>query len=60
MTGGLDKDKFDWKEAWYPVYLEEDLYKEKPMAVTILGMSLVVWWDQNASNEEALLQGLGD
>ena len=54
MTGGLDKEKFDWKEAWYPVYLEEDMYKEKPMAVTVLGMNLVIWWDENASNEEAL------
>ena len=42
MTGGLDKEKFDWKESWYPVYLEDDLYKEKPMAVTVLGMNFVI------------------
>ena len=53
-TGGDLKDSFDWNEAWYPVYIQEDLDKSKPMKIKILNQSIVIWWDSNASHHEAV------
>ena len=57
-TGGDKLDSFDWNEAWYPFYNLEDMDKSKPMKVKILNQDIVVWWDQNGTNKEALNQGL--
>jgi phenylpropionate dioxygenase-like ring-hydroxylating dioxygenase large terminal subunit len=48
-AGGKDPTKFDPKEAWYPVYYIVDLDRTKPNKFTLLGMDLVIWWD-NANN----------
>ncbi|GAQ78701.1 Pheophorbide a oxygenase [Klebsormidium nitens] len=42
--GGHD---FQWAENWYPIAVERDVRKELPLAVTILGKPLVLWWDRN-------------
>ncbi|MGI0493444.1 Rieske 2Fe-2S domain-containing protein [Alkalinema pantanalense CENA528] len=45
IVGGTDPDRFDVKEAWYPVFYLTDLDKTKPTPFTLLGMDLVLWWD---------------
>ena len=49
-TGGDELDSFDWFEAWYPVYVDEDMDKTKPMPMKILEQNIVVWWDANATH----------
>lgn len=44
-AGGNDPTKFDPKEAWYPVYYISDLDQTKPNKFTLLGIDLVIWWD---------------
>lgn len=46
-AGGLDGDRFDWLEAWYPVFYTEDLDKAKPAKFTLLERDLVIWWDRH-------------
>ncbi|MBW4421246.1 MAG: Rieske 2Fe-2S domain-containing protein [Myxacorys californica WJT36-NPBG1] len=48
-AGGVDPNRFDWKEAWYPVYYVEDLDKAKLTKFTLLGQDLVIWWDKQAA-----------
>lgn len=48
-AGGNDPARFDWKEAWYPVFYLDDLDKSKPARFTLLGQDLVIWWDQHAA-----------
>jgi phenylpropionate dioxygenase-like ring-hydroxylating dioxygenase large terminal subunit len=48
-AGGLDPARFDWKEAWYPVYYVEDLDKSQPTKFTLLEQDLVLWWDRQAA-----------
>lgn len=45
-AGGPDPDRFDWKEAWYPVHYSEDLDRKRPNRFTLLGRDLVIWWDR--------------
>lgn len=52
-AGGTDPTRFDWKEAWYPVYYIQDLDKTKPAKFTLLGQDLVIWWDANAESWQA-------
>tara|TARA_Y100000389_G_scaffold73260_1_gene69930 strand:- start:6004 stop:7632 length:1629 start_codon:yes stop_codon:yes gene_type:complete len=42
-------EKFDWKKNWYPIALESVTDKTKPFEFTLLGNSLVIWWDKNIS-----------
>ncbi|MGV0028734.1 aromatic ring-hydroxylating dioxygenase subunit alpha [Phormidesmis priestleyi] len=49
-AGGSDPDRFDCKEAWYPVHYIADLDKTKPTKFTLLGQDLVIWWDREASS----------
>ncbi|NUN65789.1 Rieske 2Fe-2S domain-containing protein [Pseudanabaena biceps] len=44
-AGGQNSDRFDCKEAWYPVFYTEDLDKKKPNKFTLLERDLVIWWD---------------
>ncbi|NJK48804.1 Rieske 2Fe-2S domain-containing protein [Candidatus Gracilibacteria bacterium] len=44
-AGGSDRDRFDPKEAWYPVYYLNDLDKSKLTTFTLLEKDLVIWWD---------------
>jgi phenylpropionate dioxygenase-like ring-hydroxylating dioxygenase large terminal subunit len=44
-AGGDDLDRFDPKEAWYPVYYLDDLDKSKLTTFTLLEQDLVIWWD---------------
>ncbi|CAN1853808.1 Protochlorophyllide-dependent translocon component 52, chloroplastic [Linum perenne] len=39
-------EKFDWYSQWYPVMPVCDLDKSVPHAKKVLGMDVVVWWDQ--------------
>ncbi len=48
-AGGVDPHRFDWTEAWYPVYYVEDLDKTKLAKFTLLGQDLVIWWDEQAT-----------
>ncbi|KAM3097570.1 Rieske 2Fe-2S domain-containing protein [Phormidesmis sp. 146-35] len=48
-AGGSDPDRFDCKEAWYPVHYVADLDQTKPTKFTLLGQDLVIWWDRDAS-----------
>ncbi len=45
---GLDLTRFDWSEAWYPIYYIEDLDKSKLTPFTLLERDLVIWWDRTA------------
>lgn len=47
--GGPEADRFDWLEAWYPIYYVADLDKAKPTKFTLLDRDLVIWWDRNKS-----------
>jgi phenylpropionate dioxygenase-like ring-hydroxylating dioxygenase large terminal subunit len=46
-AGGPASDRFDWQEAWYPVYYTEDLDKSQPTRFTLLEQDIVLWWDKN-------------
>ncbi len=48
-AGGSDPNRFDPKEAWYPVHYVKYLDKSKPTPFTLLGRDLVIWWDSTAS-----------
>lgn len=48
FLGGTDPDRFDSREAWYPVFYLADLEKRSPNAFTLLGIDLVIWWDGSA------------
>lgn len=43
-------DDFNWKKNWYPIALEKVTDKTKPFEFTLLGNSLVIWWD-NINNK---------
>jgi phenylpropionate dioxygenase-like ring-hydroxylating dioxygenase large terminal subunit len=45
LVGGLDPDRFEVREAWYPTHFLEDLDRAKPNAFTLLGEDVVIWWD---------------
>ncbi len=49
-AGGLDPQHFDWAEAWYPIYLVQDLDPTKPTAFTLLDQDLVIWWEPTTQN----------
>jgi phenylpropionate dioxygenase-like ring-hydroxylating dioxygenase large terminal subunit len=44
-AGGSDPQRFDWAEAWHPIYLVEDLDPSKPTPFTLLDQDLVIWWE---------------
>ncbi|MEM8614048.1 MAG: Rieske 2Fe-2S domain-containing protein, partial [Cyanobacteria bacterium P01_H01_bin.105] len=46
-AGGSDPQRFDWFEAWYPIYYVEDLDKAKPTRFTLLEQDVVIWWEPN-------------
>ncbi|MFZ4556504.1 MAG: cell death suppressor protein Lls1, partial [Pseudanabaena sp.] len=48
-AGGFDRDRFDWLEAWYPIFYTEDLDKAKPAKFTLLERDLVIWWDRQTN-----------
>ena len=45
LLGGPESDRFDPREAWYPVFYVRDLETQEPNAFTLLGIDLVIWWD---------------
>ena len=47
-AGGVDPDRFDWAEAWYPIHYVEDLDKTRPIRFTLLEQAIVIWWDLKA------------
>eukprot|EP01018_Ginkgo_biloba_P032828 Gb_35365 [translate_table: standard] len=46
----VEKPGFDWYSHWYAVAPVDDLDKRIPYAFTILGISLVVWWDKTSQS----------
>ncbi|MDZ8056580.1 MAG: Rieske 2Fe-2S domain-containing protein [Aulosira sp. ZfuVER01] len=46
-AGGLDPERFDWQEVWYPVHYIEDLDKSQLTRFTLLERDIVLWWDKN-------------
>ncbi|NET04580.1 MAG: Rieske 2Fe-2S domain-containing protein [Symploca sp. SIO2B6] len=54
-AGGLDPERFDWQEVWYPVYYIEDLDKSQLTRFTLLGRDLVLWWDKNQQQWRAFV-----
>ncbi|MBD2448816.1 Rieske 2Fe-2S domain-containing protein [Nostoc sp. FACHB-152] len=46
-AGGLDPERFDWQEVWYPVFYIADLDKTQPTRFTLLERDIVLWWDKN-------------
>jgi phenylpropionate dioxygenase-like ring-hydroxylating dioxygenase large terminal subunit len=46
LAGGAQPDRFDPKEAWYPIFYVQDLDPAKPQRFTLLGQDLVIWWEQ--------------
>jgi phenylpropionate dioxygenase-like ring-hydroxylating dioxygenase large terminal subunit len=55
MLGGADPDRFDPKEAWYPVYFLDDLDPKVPAKFTLLDQDLVIWWDRTSGQWSAHL-----
>lgn len=53
-AGGADPDRFDWFEAWHPVFYVEDLDKTKPTPFTLLELNLVIWWDGKTASWRVL------
>ena len=45
-AGGLDPERFDWHEAWYPVAFLKDLDPKQLTRFTLLEQDLVIWWDR--------------
>lgn len=45
-AGGPDPERFDWKEAWHPLFFVSDLDPRQPHRFTLLDQDLVIWWDQ--------------
>ena len=45
--GGTAPDRFDCKEAWYPLFFVSDLDKNQPHPFTLMDEDLVIWWDEN-------------
>ncbi|KAG0583455.1 hypothetical protein KC19_3G137300 [Ceratodon purpureus] len=41
--------KFDWNKQWYPVAIIKDLEEDQPLAVTVIGRPLAVWWDKSSN-----------
>ena len=41
---------FNWTQAWYPLAAVSALKKDAPTAQQLLGMRLVVWWDNTSQS----------
>ncbi|MFM7450568.1 MAG: Rieske 2Fe-2S domain-containing protein [Leptolyngbyaceae cyanobacterium] len=54
-AGGSDPTRFDWKQAWYPVFYVNDLDRAKPARFTLLEQDLVIWWDRQAATWRAFV-----
>ncbi len=50
LPGGPEGDRFDVREAWYPVHYEEDLDSSKLTSFTLLDQDLVIWWDKTTQS----------
>jgi len=44
-AGGDDPDRFDVREAWYPLHYVDDLDKTRPTRFTLLGQDVAIWWE---------------
>jgi phenylpropionate dioxygenase-like ring-hydroxylating dioxygenase large terminal subunit len=51
--GGLDPERFDPLEAWYPIAYVKDLTKDRPFSFTLLDRDLAIWWDRNSHQWQA-------
>lgn len=49
------ESEFNFFQHWYPIYPIEDLEKNRPKAVTILGIRLVVWKPKSSDTYQVFL-----
>ena len=49
-AGGLDPNRFNWAESWYPLSLVRDLDPLRPTSFTLLDQDLVIWWEPSAQS----------
>ncbi|MEM8604020.1 MAG: Rieske 2Fe-2S domain-containing protein [Cyanobacteria bacterium P01_H01_bin.121] len=54
-AGGDQPDRFDLKEAWYPVFYVKDLDPQRPQKFTLLGQDLVIWWEASTQTWRAFV-----
>ncbi len=54
LPGGPAANRFDWRQAWYPVQYLDNLDRQRPEAFTLLGHPLVIWWDPRQQRWSAL------
>lgn len=47
-AGGPDPDRFDWLEAWHPLFFVQDLDPTQLHRFTLLDQDLVIWWEPQA------------
>lgn len=47
-AGGVDGDRFDWREVWHPIAYVDDLSTSQLTRFTLLETDLVIWWDADA------------
>lgn len=52
-AGGLDPERFNIREAWYPVHYVEHLDPARPTPFTLLGENIVLWFDPVGQNWRA-------
>ena len=48
-AGGTDPNRFDVKEAWYPIHYIQDLDRSKLTRFTLIGKDVLIWWDKQGS-----------
>jgi len=54
-AGGPDGETFDLQAVWYPVFYLEDLDPKRIFSFTLLGIDLVIWWDAQGNQWQAML-----
>lgn len=54
-AGGLEPNRFDWQEVWYPVHYVQDLDKSQLTRFTLLERDIVLWWDNHQHKWRAFL-----
>jgi phenylpropionate dioxygenase-like ring-hydroxylating dioxygenase large terminal subunit len=55
VAGGLDPERFDCREAWYPVHYVDDLDPAALTPFTLLERDLVIWWDAQGQTWRAFV-----
>lgn len=43
-SASKEQKPFSWTSQWYPIAVEADLPKDRPVPIKLLGRRLVLWW----------------